>query len=149
MIANGLKTKLPPMPNSHFHILDCRDAATAFYNAADLDIEGRFAIGGEGLYLFDMFETLKSVNPRFRYSRQNLPKLAIPLLTPLDWLNSVATGQPRQIDISMVRDLWALDQRISTQSAEKNLGFEARPSRETLADTFNWIESRFVEGRPL
>ncbi|MEO0335403.1 MAG: hypothetical protein AAF202_03360, partial [Pseudomonadota bacterium] len=84
-------------------------------------------------------------SPDFQYSEGSLPKLAIPLLTPLDWINSVVKGEPRQIDVKMVRDLWALDQRIDTGKAKQNLNFQPRSNQDSLLDTVTWIQNNFLE----
>ncbi len=133
--------KLPGLVRAGYYWVDVRDVARAAVAAEE---KGRC---GERYILFGEYATFKSIaNWVQEISGARAPLMNVPL-----WI--AKTAAPLVVWYSRFRGIRPLvtpeavqivncHQNISTDKAAVELGFRARPLRETIADTVQWLQER-------
>lgn len=136
--------KMPALVEGGFDWVDARDVAHgAVLAEREAPAGSRFILSGRWMStpgLAALVEELSGVPaPRF-VSPMWLARLAAPAMTAL----SHALGRRALITRAGLRALGRY-RRVSSDRAARELGYRARPLRETLSDTLRWLGA---EGRP-
>ena len=122
-----LGREVPAVPRLGFAVTDVRDVAVAHRLAMETPgVAGnRYIVAGEHLWLREMAAILAA---EYRPRGYRVP--TGPLPTPLLWL--AARFDPRlRLTLSMA----GIPQLVSAEKARTELGWRARPARETILDT--------------
>jgi nucleoside-diphosphate-sugar epimerase len=138
LATNVVKRRFPIVPPGGMHIADVRDVAAAL--AAVMQPGGgqrRYIIGGQYISMPDIIRTLEDLSGR-----------RLPFVTLPSWFLAVFG---RAADIVQSRlgprlpwtaeGIWVLNcaARCDDSKARTELAVEARPLRETFADTIRWL----------
>ncbi len=122
-----LGREVPAVPRLGFAVTDVRDVAVAHRLAMETAgaAGNRYIVAGEHLWLREMAAILAA---EYRPRGYRVP--TGPLPTPLLWL--AARFDPRlRLTLSMA----GIPQLVSAEKARTELGWRARPARETILDT--------------
>jgi dihydroflavonol-4-reductase len=138
LATNVLKRRFPVVPPGGMTIADVRDVAAALVAVMEPGRgERRYLIGGHYISMPDLIRTLGDLSGR-----------RLPFVTLPSW-SLAAFG--RVVDIVQRRlrtrlpwtgeGIWVLNcaARCDDSKARTELGVEARPLRETFADTIGWL----------
>lgn len=133
-------------PPGGINVVDVRDVAVGHLLAAERGAAGRrYILGGTNVKFAQLFAALaragglrRAVLPSFRPA---LPGAALWLLGALGELGARVTGKGSDLSLELART-FRLNWFVSSQRAEAELGFRARPLADTLADAYRWHASR-------
>ena len=146
LYEKALLGALPPLPDLGFHIVDARDAALAHALAYENPkASGRYVIAGEYFDSKSLPKALKESEPTLKVTMSTAPKAVIPLVCAADWVTHKVTGKPRELTLAMARSFVGRHQRVSSDRARRELGWEPRPAQETFQDTFDWIREKNLQ----
>lgn len=129
--------RVPWMPTG-FSFVDVDDVAQGHILAMEKGRVGeRYALGGENLTLHDAYQLLSDVTglaePGQEMSRGKANFVAF-LSESLSRLN----GEPPLLSRKYVNDYYGKYLFVSSDKAKKELGFEARPARQSFARACRW-----------
>jgi dihydroflavonol-4-reductase len=135
--------RAPIAPPGGLNCVDVRDAAVGHLLAAERGAAGRrYILGGENLdylALMRMLAEIAGFRPRL------LPRIPLPVFTAAAALNeararlfSGRAPYPALAHARLNRHTWY----FSSERARVELGYEPRPSRESLADAYVWFQTR-------
>jgi dihydroflavonol-4-reductase len=143
-VMKFLQGELPAMPGGGMCFVDVRDAADAFVNALTRgEVYGRHLMG-VNLHMDDFFHRLERLSgvpaPRLKLpSRVNV--LGARLLEQVaKWRGTKPQLDPQEVDIG---EHWFW---LDASKAERELGFQARDTHETLSDTVRYLYTRMAPG---
>jgi dihydroflavonol-4-reductase len=145
MIASFVKGRLPATVAGGYNFVDVRDVAEGHLLAAEKGRTGEgYILAGEWISVTDVLRCLSEVVgqpvPRLCVS----PRLALSAARLLTWY-CMRTGTKPMFSADMVEALLSNSQVISTKAA-RELGYSARPIRESIRDTLAWMrQERMVD----
>ncbi len=133
-------------PPGGINAVDVRDVAEGHLLAAERGVAGRrYILGGENVSFVELFAALARVGglrraflPSFRPA---IPAFALWAVAACAELGHRITGKDPRPSFEFVR-LFRRCWFVTSARAETELGYRARPLRETLADTFAWHAAR-------
>lgn len=133
-------------PGGGINAVDVRDAAAGHLLAAERGTSGRkYILGGENVLFPDLFAALaraaglrRAFLPSFR---PPLPAAALWAVAALAESAHRLTGKAPEPSFELVR-MFRRTWFVSSARAESELGYQARPLAETLADAFRWHAAR-------
>lgn len=125
LIADLLRGTYPACPRWYFGLIDVRDVAAAHVAALQPSASGRYVLCAGGLWLREIAQQLKSEHPQRRIPTAPLP-------TAL--LYAAALFHPR-LSLRSVHDSIGLQPQYDSTRAERQLGLQPRPLRDTIRDT--------------
>lgn len=141
ILLNYLREKIPALPNGKADFTDVRDVAHALIALADHpDPRPVYHLPGTAVRIEKLFEMCREVTG-VEPPRTDIPS---PLLRGVclagDWLSQHVPSAPLPdtpdpVFIEMAAHFWD----CSSLWAADELGFEARPPYQTLADSFQWL----------
>lgn len=149
-----LDGKMPPVPEGGCTFVDVRDLAELEVRAFEThkyevargrcseEEMARYIVGGEYLTLSELFQRIKKLKPELKLPAFQFPVWVLYLFVPLDGLAHLIIGKPRELTTGLIRDFLGKFQVISSEKANRELGWNPRPLDQTLRDTFEWIEQR-------
>jgi len=142
VFSQMLQGTLPPVPEGGCHFLDARDLAEAQVGAYETpQAQGRYVVAGQYLKISELLTFVKKLDPTLKLPSVQLPLWALHLFRPMDWLGHVLLGRPRKLTGKLIQEFLGRYQRVSTEKAERELQWKARPFEETVLDTFAWIQN--------
>jgi dihydroflavonol-4-reductase len=131
-VGNYLRGRLPGVVASHMNFADVADAAAGHLLAASKGKAGeRYILGGENASWLELIETVVA-----RSGIRN-PILVLPPESARVARVREALGLPSAISTEGYA-LMAEDWRFSSAKAERELGYRARPLKETIEETVDW-----------
>jgi nucleoside-diphosphate-sugar epimerase len=68
----------------------------------------------------------------------------MPFGVAFDALRHAVRGTPRMLTREMVAELGGKEQRVSSDRARRELGWEPRPYAESVAETLRWVRTQFL-----
>lgn len=145
--------KLPPfvrMPVSEggINVVDVDDVATGHVLAMDKGRIGeRYILGGENVTFTQMFEILSELTGLAPPGKTLSPGL-VELAGRLAELGARFGGGEPQLTYRLARDYASAHAWVTSEKAERELGYTHRPARETLARSVKWyLERGYVPER--
>ncbi len=137
MIASG---KLPALIDAGLNWVDARDVASGMINACEKAKKGEnYILGGHHISLTEISRQISE------FTGEKPPGITLPL-----WLAKAAApfisaadgsrGKRRLFTTISMKELES-NQNVSCSKANRELGYEPRPFRETLADTLEWFKA--------
>ena len=131
-VGQYLTGRLPAVVNSAMNFVDVEDVAAGHVLAADHGRAGeRYILGGENLAWADLVDWMADISG-VRYPVVILPGV----MGKLGRIRE-ATGLRGVLPAEAI-DLMRRDWRYTSAKAEDELGYRARPARESLEDTVAW-----------
>jgi len=140
LILSFMERKIPIVAQGGLSFVDVRDVAKAFKAAMEIGKPGSsYLLGSINISLEDLFKTLEELTQVPRPT-QRLPYYAAWLaVSAVDKFNRRVRGQWNSgfdpVRIEMASHFWF----ISSEKAEKELGFSPTDPTKTLQDTITWI----------
>ena len=147
MYERLLRGRVPVVPPLGFHVVDVRDAALAHVLAYEnQSATGRYIVAGRHFSPQDILDFIDAYTDKaLKGPKRILPSWAFKPLIAGDWLRSSMTGSPRQLTSEMAHEYFNKDQLLTSERAESELGWLARPFEETFRDTLDWVDDFFVK----
>jgi dihydroflavonol-4-reductase len=134
--------RLPFAPPGGFNLVDVRDVAEGHILAAERGISGRrYLLGGEDHTFHSFLRLLSDAADRQRRWIPRVGRFGFGLLALVAELRARLLGKsphPSWGDYHLNRHQWF----CSSERARRELGFVARPLRESLRDTHRWYEEQ-------
>lgn len=143
-VVQFLQKKIPATMPGGISFVDVRDTADAFISAMERGTPGQtYLLGAANITLSDFFQRLEDI------SGVSAPRLPIPgkaATAGARFFDQAlrAIGKTPDVDpasVEMAQYFWYID----SSRAAKDLGFNPRPSNETLRDTVHWIRANRPE----
>lgn len=134
------QNKLPMLISGGYNWVDVRDVAGAAINAIEM---GR---NGEKYILSGSFHSLKELSEMTgRISGKRTPKFIAPVVlaqmaSPFYQFYYLLTGKKPIYTWQSLKLLISAPKNISSEKAQKELGYKPRALEQTLRDTFNWYK---------
>jgi dihydroflavonol-4-reductase len=124
--------------------VDARDLAEAQIAAYETEAaHGRYIASGPCYSLRDLVGLIAEAVPGVRVPRMVLPVRLLPPLIAADWLANKLLKTPRQLTPELFEEFAGKRTVCSAARAERELGWSARPTAESVADTVHWLRTRF------
>lgn len=138
MILNFMKGRLPATIDGGYNFVDVRDVAKGLLLAAEKGRRGEgYILAGEWISVTDVLREVSLVVGRPVPRLSVSPRLALSAARFLTWL-SMKTGKKPLFSVDMVEALLSNSQ-VATDKARRELGYSARPIRESIRDTVLWL----------
>jgi dihydroflavonol-4-reductase len=144
--------KLPPsfvMPVSDggISVVDVDDVVDGHMRAMEVgDVGERYLLGGENITFTEFFQTLADITGLAEPSDPKGPGL-ISLIAKVLELRARFTGKPPVLTSKLARDYSHSYVWVTSEKAERDLGYTHRPARESLARAVRWLlENDYVPG---
>ena len=143
VVLDFLGRKIPYCPSGGLSIVDVRDAAAAFLNAAEKGEHGeKYLLGSANMTFEEFFGRLE------RLSGVSAPMIRVPkriAVAGAGFIDSVFRNWKKASpiepgEVQQAEYFWYLD---ATKATEE-LGFEPRDPQETLNDTINYLRKNFL-----
>lgn len=133
------RARVPLSPPGGFNFVDVRDAAVGHLLAAERGQSGRrYILGGENLALRAFFDVLADVagyRPRFFFTAPQWVEHAGALIAETRAAITRREPYPALQHVRLNRWYWF----YRSQRARNELGFEARPLRDTARAAYDWL----------
>lgn len=132
--------KLPVLVNGGFNWVDVRDVVAGAMAAERLAKPGeKFLLGGQHLKLAELANVAREV-------AGIRPPATIPIWlayagVPFAAAQSWITAKPPRFSVASLAALQR-HQRVSHEKASRELGYQPRPIRQTIEDTYAWFRER-------
>jgi dihydroflavonol-4-reductase len=140
-----LRGQVPAIPPFYFAHVDARDVAVGHRLAYEnTSAKGRYILADEHVTMRGLIEHIAAVAPSVKVPRFDIPRRLLPAAVVYDALLHRVRKRPRMLTHEMVVELGGKEQRVSSARARAELGWTARPYRESVADTVAWVTSRFL-----
>jgi dihydroflavonol-4-reductase len=138
LATNVLKRRLPVVPPGGMHIVDVRDVAAALVRVMTSGSgQHRYLIGGHYISMPDLVRSLADLSGR------RLPCVTLPpwFLAAFGRTADIAQRHRRAQLPWSGEGIWVLNcaARCDDSKARTELAVDARPLRDTLADTIDWL----------
>jgi dihydroflavonol-4-reductase len=138
MIMSYVKGRLPATVAGGYNFVDVRDVARGHLLAADKGRTGEgYILAGEWISVTDVLQEVSSVVGRSVPRLTVSPRLALGAARCLTWY-CAKTGKKPMFSADMIEALLSNSQVASTK-AHQELGYSARPVRESVRDTVLWM----------
>ncbi len=142
LFENAIRGLLPVLPPLAFTFVDVRDVASAHRLAFERpEANGRYLCGNVTVTMRTVFEYLHRIDPTIKIPRFDLPRIFLPFLPPLDWLQTKFFGTTRLMTSESVTEYASGAAYISTARIRRDLGWEPRRFDESVRDTLAWIRT--------
>ncbi len=145
-VLKFLRRQIPTVPQGGLNFVDVRDAAWALRAAMMKGKVGeRYLVGGPNWTFAEFFARLERIS-KVEAPLVRLPKAASILGARLLEEVYERRGLEAPVDavsVEMAQHYWYID----CAKAQRELGFEHREPRETLADTVQYLRERFMPRR--
>lgn len=125
VVRDLLTGTFPAVPKFHFGVVDGRDVGAAHANAVEREVDGRFLLVTEALWMRDMAEHLKGRYPDRKIRTWELPNLLMYLASMFD----------KRVDRSMLDALLGKRVLLDASRSREVLGLEYRSAESSLYDT--------------
>lgn len=143
LFENAIRGLLPVLPPLAFTFVDVRDVAFAHRLAFERpEANGRYLCGDVTLTMREVFESMHRADPSINVPRFNLPRAILPLLPPLDWLQTKLLGTARLMTSASIKEYASGAPHISNARIRRDLGWMPRPLDQSVRDTLVWIHAR-------
>lgn len=141
-----LSGKVPMMIPISFSYVDVRDVVSAHIKAYESkDSAGRYIACGDLISMKDVMAIFREHDASLKLPTKQAPKFMIPLLPYLDAIENKLTGSMRTITKGVIDDyLNGTVQDFSKKKIKSDLNWKARPIKESLIDTLNWIKENNI-----
>lgn len=145
MIMSFVKGRLPATVAGGYNFVDVRDVAEGHLLAAEKGRTGEgYILAGEWISVTDVLRCVSEIVGRPVPRLSVSPRLALAAARLLTWY-CIKTGSKPMFSTDMIEALLSNSQVISTKAA-RELGYSARPIRETIRDTVLWMrQERMVD----
>ena len=141
LILRGWVIATAPLDTSY---VDARDVARAERLAFESEsASGRYLVSGEQLRMSELMEKAAKVESSVRVPRFSVPRSVLPAVVWADAAAHVLFGFERRVTKATLDEFVGAGSHCSTTKAERELAWSARPTEETLVDTFAWIRDQF------
>jgi dihydroflavonol-4-reductase len=139
-IGNYLRGRLPAVIGAPMNFVDVEDVAAGHLLAAERGRVGeRYILGGENLTWPELVQRVADL------SGVHYPVMVLPTGIARVARVREAVGIPGPMPAE-ASDLMGRDWRFTSQRAERELGYRARPLEETLQDTIDWYQALIANG---
>ena len=141
LVLNGWLPFALPAETSY---VDARDLAAAQIAAFENEsAAGRYIASGPCYSLRDLVGLIAEAAPGVRVPRLVLPIRLLPPLIAADWLANKLLKTPRQLTSEVFEEFAGKRTVCSAARTERELGWRPRPTAESVADTVDWLRTRF------
>jgi dihydroflavonol-4-reductase len=141
LVLNGWLPFALPAEASY---VDARDLAVAQIAAYETEsAHGRYIASGPCYSLRDLVGLIAQAAPGVKVPRLVLPIRLLPPLIAADWLANKVLKTPRQLTSEVLEEFAGKRMVCSATRAERELGWQARPTIESVADTVEWLRFGF------
>lgn len=130
-----------PAETSYVDARDLADAQIAAYETESA--RGRYIASGACYSLRELVGFIAQAAPGVRVPRMVLPIRLLPPLIAADWLANKLLKTPRQLTPEVFEEFAGKRTVCSAARAERELGWRARPTDESVAHTVEWLRTRF------
>ncbi len=145
MFEQVIRGQLPLALPTGFTFVDVRDVAMAHLLAYERDdAHGRYLACARYFSMPELMRFLHELDPALKVPRLVLPRLFLPLIPPLDWMQHKVLGTPRQITRAMVAELGGRYQKASGERLRTELGWTTVEFKRSVRDTLDWIRRTFM-----
>lgn len=142
LFENAVRGLLPILPPLAFTFVDVRDVASAHRLAFEKpEASGRYLCGDVTVTMREVFKAMHRADPTIHVPRLNLPRVFLPFLPPMDWLQTKLLGTTRLMTSESVREYAAGAAYISNARIRRDLNWTPRPFEESVRDTLVWIRA--------
>jgi dihydroflavonol-4-reductase len=125
--------------------VDVRDVARAHCVAYESKTaEGRYILSCQTASLKEIVKIVQKLRPTLKVPKMMFPKLWMKMLPSLDLISWKLGLAPRLITKKTVSELNGKYQIFSTTRAENELMLNFRNLENSIEDTLNWIEEKFM-----
>jgi dihydroflavonol-4-reductase len=141
LVLNGWLPFALPAETSY---VDARDLAAAQIAAFETEsAHGRYIASGPCHSLHELVGLIARAAPGVKVPRIVLPIGLLPPLIAADWLANKLLKTPRQLTSEVFEEFAGKRTVCSAARAERELGWRARPTAESVADTVEWLRTGF------
>ncbi len=135
------RNKIPLLLETGFSYVDVRDLAVAHVAAYENSAAaGRYIVTSETVPASRVYTIAHAAFNGIKIPTQRVPKIMIPLLPAMDWLENRLTGSLRLMTRGSVREyLSGGQQLLNTTKAARDLAWAPRPIEDSIRDTLQWI----------
>lgn len=141
LVVNGWLPFALPAETSYVDARDLAEAQIAAYETESA--HGRYIASGPCYALRDLVGLIAQIAPGVKVPRIVLPIRLLPPLIAADWLANKILKTPRQLTSEVFDEFAGKRTVCSAARAERELGWSARPTAESVADTVEWLRTRF------
>jgi dihydroflavonol-4-reductase len=128
-----------PVSNAGISLVDVDDVAEGHILAMERgEVGGRYLLGGENITLTQLVQTLSEITGLAEPGEPKSPAMG-ELLGRLSELYAWWTNQPPAMTYKLARDYGSSYVWVSSEKAERELGYSFRPARESLARAVRWL----------
>jgi dihydroflavonol-4-reductase len=140
-----VKGDMPGLPGGGVTFVDVRDVARGHVQAYEEGATGeRYVLGGDNLSWSEFSDVVADVTGADTLDRV----IPYPLALAVGYANNAKakfTGKPPLLSAGAVKAAYN-DLYFSSAKAEKELGYEHRPARESVEDTYEWyVEHGYLD----
>ncbi len=140
IILDTLRGQMPAYVDTGLNVVHVDDVAAGHVLALERGAVGRrYILGGENLSLRDILTEVCALTGR-RVPKVRLPIAAVLPIAHAFELVSRFTGRPPRVTLEGVRMARA-KMYFSSARAEVELGYQARPAHQAIADAVAWFET--------
>ena len=138
MILNFMRGRLPATVTGGYNFVDVRDVAKGHLLAAEKGRRGEgYILAGEWISVTDVLREVSLVVGRPVPRLSVSPRFALSAARCLTWF-SAKTGKKPLFSVDMIEALLSNSQ-VASDKARSELGYTARPIRESIRDTVQWL----------
>jgi len=136
-----------PVSEGGISVVDVDDVVEGHLRAMEVgEIGERYILGGENVTFTELFQTLADITGLAEPSEPKGP-LTIGLFASVLEMFASFTGKPPLLTSRLARDYAHAYVWVTSEKAERDLGYQHRPARESLARSVRWfIEKGYVPG---
>ncbi len=138
-----IKNQLPLDPGFCLNFVDVKDVAKGMVLAAQKGKPGnRYILATEpGVSTTDLLQMANDLYPETE-TPAKLPKVQLLDIAQKMEEESQITGQPPLLLVNNVKHYYDADARIDISKARNELGYEPRPIKEVLTETFHYLKQK-------
>jgi len=141
LVVNGWLPFALPAETSYVDVRDLADAQISAYETPSA--RGRYIASGPCYSLRELAGLIAKAAPGVKVPRVVLPIRLLPPLIAADWLANKVLKTPRQLTSEVFEEFAGKRTVCSAARAESELGWRARRTAESVADTVDWLRTRF------
>jgi dihydroflavonol-4-reductase len=136
-----------PVSEGGISVVDVDDVVDGHVRAMEVgDVGERYLLGGENVTFTEFFQILADITGLAEPSDPKGP-FSIGLLARFVELGARFTGKPPVLTSRLARDFSHAYVWVTSEKAERDLGYQHRPAREALARSVRWLlENGYVPG---
>jgi dihydroflavonol-4-reductase len=140
LVRDYATNKLPAYIDGEYNFVDVRDVVNGLILAREKGKKGEgYILAGERMTLGEFFDILAGFEPKMKKPSVKIP---IPIAIGAAWLTESFC---RIFSIKPLFTVYAIkvlqsNCNISSEKAKRELGYSARPMRESIADALQWLK---------